>query len=353
MRIPRVSRYALSSCVAAAMLSGCGGSQPPIVIAPGAVPQSAAIPRAAHSRSWMAPEAQSEDLIYVTHEYATDVSVYSYPTGMLVGSLSNPDNTIGDCVDKAGDVFIVNFDTPSEQPGNVVEYAHGGTTPIRTLTYPNAYFSGCAVDPTTGNLAVTVLEKQDIKRGGVVVYPDATGTPTEYSERHVVDYSFCGYDNNGNLYVDGDNLPNGTFQLLELPSGQKRLTDISLSRGLEGKLIPGSVQWDGANVVIGNGRTAHNGVHIRVYQIKLDGSTGKIAGKTLLRRAHSYRDFQFWIQGGTILSPYGVGDRATGDHVLGFWTYPQGHFIKLIRDKEGPWGVTVSLAQSRANQLRR
>jgi hypothetical protein len=32
-------RYALSSCVAAAMLAGCGGSQPPIG-APGAMPQS-------------------------------------------------------------------------------------------------------------------------------------------------------------------------------------------------------------------------------------------------------------------------------------------------------------------------
>ena len=37
-----LSRYALSSCVAAAMLAGCGGSQPPIG-APVAMPQSRAI----------------------------------------------------------------------------------------------------------------------------------------------------------------------------------------------------------------------------------------------------------------------------------------------------------------------
>ena len=36
-----LSRYALSSCAAAAMLAGCGGSQPPIG-APGAMPQSRA-----------------------------------------------------------------------------------------------------------------------------------------------------------------------------------------------------------------------------------------------------------------------------------------------------------------------
>jgi hypothetical protein len=40
------SRYALGSCVAVAMLAGCGGSQPPIG-APGAMPQTAAIASAA------------------------------------------------------------------------------------------------------------------------------------------------------------------------------------------------------------------------------------------------------------------------------------------------------------------
>jgi len=37
-----LGRYALSSCVVAAMLAGCGGSQPPIA-APGAMPQSRAV----------------------------------------------------------------------------------------------------------------------------------------------------------------------------------------------------------------------------------------------------------------------------------------------------------------------
>jgi hypothetical protein len=39
MKISDFGRYALSSCVAATMLAGCGGSQPPIG-APGAMPQS-------------------------------------------------------------------------------------------------------------------------------------------------------------------------------------------------------------------------------------------------------------------------------------------------------------------------
>jgi hypothetical protein len=73
------SRYALMVYVSAAMLAGCGGSQPAIG-APGAMPQTSAI--AAHAdrgTSWMLPEAASQDLLYVSsHNY---VSIYTYPGG--------------------------------------------------------------------------------------------------------------------------------------------------------------------------------------------------------------------------------------------------------------------------------
>ena len=51
------SRYALAMGVAAALLAGYGGLQPPIGI-PGAVPQSrATATHADRARSWMLPEA--------------------------------------------------------------------------------------------------------------------------------------------------------------------------------------------------------------------------------------------------------------------------------------------------------
>lgn len=56
---------ALSFC-AAAILVGCGGSQPPIRVL-GAMPQSAAIAaHAEHGRSWMLPEVASQSLLYVS-----------------------------------------------------------------------------------------------------------------------------------------------------------------------------------------------------------------------------------------------------------------------------------------------
>ena len=46
-----LSRYALSSCAAAAMLAGCGGSQPPIG-APGAMPQVSALAARTNSKNY-------------------------------------------------------------------------------------------------------------------------------------------------------------------------------------------------------------------------------------------------------------------------------------------------------------
>jgi hypothetical protein len=56
MKLSDFGRCALTCCVgAAAMLAGCGGSQPPIG-APGAIPEASAIaPHAVRGKSWMLP----------------------------------------------------------------------------------------------------------------------------------------------------------------------------------------------------------------------------------------------------------------------------------------------------------
>ena len=78
---------ALGISVAAAMLTGCAGSQPPIG-APGAMVQTSAI--ATHTdrgTSWIKSKASSGDLLYVSQELGS-VSIFSYPKGELVGSFS-------------------------------------------------------------------------------------------------------------------------------------------------------------------------------------------------------------------------------------------------------------------------
>jgi len=123
-------------------------------------------------RSWMAPGAETQDLLYISDEGTNDVYVYSWPQLKLVGTLTGFSYPQGECVDTKGDVFVVNGRAQSQ----VVEFLHGGTKPIATLSdnYSN-HPSGCAVDPTTENLAVTNLETGNKGDGNVIIYKKARG----------------------------------------------------------------------------------------------------------------------------------------------------------------------------------
>src|ERR1700734_3789453 len=104
MRSLDLNRFVLSVSLASAMLTGCGGSQPPIG-APGAMPQTSALAtHAARGKSWMLPEAKSQDLLYVVRNSANEVSVYTYPKGKSVGTLSDIPGALGICSDTNGDV---------------------------------------------------------------------------------------------------------------------------------------------------------------------------------------------------------------------------------------------------------
>ena len=261
MRSLDFGRYALTSCVATAMLAGCGGSQPPID-APGAMPQTSAIAtHAERGKSWILPEAKSEDLLYASSG-RTIVSVFNYRTGKLVGTLSGFSGADGECVDKTGDVFITNTDESA-----VLEYSHGSTTPINTLSDPGYEPYGCSVDPTTGNLAVSNFDG-----GSVAVYSDAQGDPTVYSIPEV-DVQFCGYDNSGNLFIDGLG-HSFAFELFELPRGSGTVLNISLNQNP----WPGPIEWDGKHLALGYGGSNSNDVVI--YQLSVSGSTATVVGST-------------------------------------------------------------------------
>jgi hypothetical protein len=63
--------------------------------------------------------------------------------------LTGFNDPLGECIDKAGDVWIVNA-----LAGQILEYAHGGTSPIATLS-DSLYMAGfCSVSARTGDLAV-------------------------------------------------------------------------------------------------------------------------------------------------------------------------------------------------------
>jgi hypothetical protein len=265
----------------------------------------------------MAPNASSQDLLYVTGACG-GVCVFSYPSGTLVGELADSNVPLRECVDKLGDVFVVDFGGEGGTAG-ILEYAHGGTSPIATLSDPGYDPVACSIDPTTGNLAVTNESAENGDTGVVAIYADAKGDATDYVDPKIYYMSFCGYDDKGNLFVDGQYDHQGTFELDELPNGSSTFKSIKIPQAPSSPL---SLQWEGKYIALADSNTV-------IYHVTVKGSKGTVVGTTLLNGPVSGTEGQFWIQGGTIVEPYYTG---TGSDEVGFWKYPTGGLVKKSID---------------------
>ena len=235
--------------------------------------------RLSGSNSWMARDAQEQNLLYVSDNQT--VNVFSYPQGTLEGVLRGLHQATGTCVDKRGNVFIVSLST-----GEVIEYAHGDTKREATLKIPTGDPIGCAVDASTGDLAVAGHGSGS--SGAVFVFKDARGRPTAYQDSRVYQFYFCGYDSKGNLFADGLTAPGSrNFALAELRHGKTAFTSIAANQYVQ---FPGGVQWDGKHLAVGDQFT-------HIYEFAISGSHGTLAGTTGLGSDAEYVK-QFWIQRG-------------------------------------------------------
>jgi DNA-binding beta-propeller fold protein YncE len=276
----------------------------------------------------MAPDLKKRDLLYLSDAGNGSVYVYSYPDAQLQGTLTGLSFPAGECVDKAGNIWIV-----EEGPDDIVEYAHGGTTPIATLTDADNAPEGCSVDPTTGNLAVANSQTLSAGPGSVAVYANARGIPTLYPDSQMKFVLFVAYDDKGNLYADGVD-SSLAYQLAELRRGAAELTPIAFSQSIvEG----GNIQWDGKYLAVGDGGAGGSGTPI-IYHVKITHSEGKVAGATPLTGTRGL--FQFFIQGNTFIGP------NLGDENVLFWKYPAGGTpTKAIGGFSDPFGSAVSIGK--------
>ncbi len=287
-------------------MTACAGSQAPITT----VPPAGQVPRDASSA-----------LLYVSDTVSGDVYVFSYPNGKLQQTLTGFTDPAGECVDANGNVFVANTGG-----NNIVEYAHGGSSPVATLEDTGYFPVGCSIDPTTGDLAVTNFSTTGSAPGDVVIYKKARGRP----KRHYVDPSIfqmllCGYDASGNLFVDGLTQSNGAV-VAELAHGGAKLSDITLDRTIYN---PGAVQWDGKHVAVGDQSSN------TIYRFSVKNGKAKTVGSTQLGGASMV--FQFWIDGTKVIGP----DSGAAD--VDIWHYPQGgSAIKSIVGVYVPLGATVS-----------
>jgi hypothetical protein len=306
-------RYVFAASAAVLMLAGCGAGS-----------QSSGTPFAGmpemHARSWMAPDAKRSDLLYIAEETG-DVAVFSFPKGKLEGTLTGIPDPQGECADKDGDVFVTTFGGQE-----ILEYAHGGTSPIATLENSGEYMEGCSVDLKSGTLAAINFAPTNGSGGGVSLYAHASGSPTVLSDPSLLLGYQLGYDDKGNLFLDGVNASR-QFEFAELPNGSSTFTEISLNVSIS---TPGGVQWDGKYVAVGD---ATGG---KVYQT--DGAGGKVEGTMTLSDSDGI--FQFCISHKTLIGPNVDSTTAM------FWSYPAGGSpTKTLTGLSDPFGAVVSRAQ--------
>lgn len=296
----------------------------------------------------MSPEAKrTKELLYVSNGDADEVDVYSYRSGKRVGALTGFVQPEGQCVNKRGNVWITNFGT-KYQTGYAVEYAHGGSVPLKELqVYDPAI--GCSVDPTSGNLAVN----SPYGSGGALmfIFPKASGQPTKYHS-YYCDWMYSpGYDNLGNLYVEGPDQFGLNVCVLPPSGGQFLLVtaDVTLHSN-------GGMMWDGKYITLADTYYGESGWETVIYQMAGGLTNLSEVGETVLQcsgKADGYYT--------TLEQPFIVGARNTpvnnrqgtsvvfsqeqcGDR-LDYWAYPSGGTrIKMIHSAESATGESVSIA---------
>ena len=317
---------ALCLSAALALLAACGGSQPPIA-APGAIPMA---------QITMHHDTSSKgDLLYISTR--TKVLMVSYPEGKVVGTLPAPSVTPLLCSDPDnGNVFV-------GAGSKIVEYAHGGTTPIATLELPTGFtrFGGCSIDPTTGNLGVGV--GVSAKTCGVLVYANAEGSPSFYTAKHLRYCDYTAYDGSGNLFL-GATTSSFRSVLMELPQGETALARVS---GVEADLCLYScaVQWDGQYLVT----RPYNASLLT--QIAISGTSGTVIGRIYL--TSNADTYAFYIKGNSVIS-IDSKVRKHNNEAIGVWAYPAGgaptaQLYNITQGRKNSLGfLTYSVAPSRS-----
>ncbi|HEY2474974.1 MAG TPA: hypothetical protein VGI19_09240 [Candidatus Cybelea sp.] len=289
------------------------------------------------TRSWAFAEAKREDLLYASDLDLHKVFVLSLPTGKLVGTLSFSDLPWGLCSDRAGHVFVTHFRLHGSR-GTITEFGHGDPKPITSRSLPVGESGACAVDATSGNVAVT---SGGSPKGGNTVSIFAAPLQKETPPRVIETPStlgavlYCAYDSYGNLFLTPIEYSTGPM-LVELQPGTNSLTSINLNGSRFGG---GPLQWQGTYMATTLPTVEH---------VTVSGGRGEVIGTTQLKRVNNkvFGSSQFWIQDRKIIAPFGCRTehcRIEGDS-LGVWTYPGGSLVKVIHGfgARALLGVTLS-----------
>ncbi|MGB8908738.1 MAG: hypothetical protein WCC84_08300 [Candidatus Cybelea sp.] len=228
-----------------------------------------------HRKSWVAPDIRrAPRLLFIADAGTDDLYIFTMPALALRATITGLDGPNGECTDRSGNVWVANTDAL-----DLLQYSRGGVL-LNTLSDEAGYPVGCAVDPRTGNLAVTNYESF-LDYGQVLIYPNATSPPTEEFRNREIQYPFFpAYDLRGNLYVNGLDF-GGNYILSELAAGSDTLSTVNVSGGT--LYFPGMVQWNivGRDLVLGD-QFCNASQSSCIYSATVSGSTVMITGMTQL-----------------------------------------------------------------------
>ncbi len=275
-------------------------------------------------KSWISPELSTDKtrarpVVFVSDPGVDDLYIFRLPTLKYVGKVTGLNDPQGECTDNSGDVWVAN--TKAFQ---TLEYSHNGELKS-TLGDPIGDPASCAWDATTGNLAVTDIIGQGSNTPAIEIYQHATGTPTQYRNPDVIRYYSAGYDDEGNLFVDGQD-SGGSFVLSELPKGGAQARTIQIIGGTI--YVPGMVQWYAPSGYLAVGDQECGGTPVScIYWVSVQHSSGSITGKTRLNNylgKHACQVVEGYLYHSQIVgSDYGPC-RGVSTATLYAWPYPKG-----------------------------
>jgi hypothetical protein len=328
-------RYALGAAAMGAMLSGCSGSG-----SSGPLPAGReAGPSAGHrigGRSWADAGANQQDLLYVTNSNGL-VDIFRYWKHELVGVLTDFTSPLGECADRSGNVYIVDNGAQS-----ILEYAHGGTKAIATIIDKGYEPHGCAVDPTTGNLAVANYSSTEYTgyadTGNIAIYAHGAGTPKYYGSDDGR-FTNLAYDDRGNLLVTALNYfyysSTPTTLFYYLPHHGKSLLSMNLPNDsfYYGWPQVSSINYDGTYWVAATGGNLYRyTINIKaqeVDEIQLSGAKDEMGEIALYRKTPKAQ----------------ATEAVAGAGFVGYWQYPAGGdaYFEITSYLDYPYGVAISL----------
>jgi hypothetical protein len=307
----RILLSALAAGAAGAVFTACSGAQT--------------------GTSAMAPQAQREAprssaLLYVASSDggpSGTVSIRSFPAGAPVKKISFDSYVGALCVDSIGNVWITTY---AHRAWRLYEYPHGGNKPIYRIKLGKPHVArGCAVDPTTGNLATLDHEGVEIFRGG------RQGQAIDY--RLGVTPIACTFDGKGNLFIDGFQGSTAPFLIEELAKGSSKFERLSLDRPYG---APGGIAWDGAYVAVA---TSGFPVEPVIYRFVVSRKIAKVVQSVHPTGLHYAVSIA--IYDGLLATA------KLATHHVDIWTYPgDGEPIKKLPGR-GPFtttGLTISVA---------